>query len=173
MPTTHLLLDAARMEDAMDTARELNPVNASLYRNRDGQDEILPSVAPFLFTYPYTDAFCDFVLNNGWGKSWGLWVESEVDFETLCRHFRRFLMVQTEEGQELYFRFYDPRVLRIFLPTCDIDQLHEFFGPVTQFIMEDEDPAYCIIFSLWSNQLFIDQQDVAHIRYILSSETSC
>ncbi|KAA0989236.1 DUF4123 domain-containing protein [Dyadobacter aurulentus] len=169
MPT-HLLLDAARMEEAMYPARSLNPVHSSLYRAREGQDEILPSVAPFLFTYPYRDDFAEFVLENGWGNSWGLWVESEADFEELYKHFRRFLMVETEEGQELYFRFYDPRVLRIFLPTCDLAQLQEFFGPVNQFIMEDEDPAFCVILSLWNNSLFVDRQDAAHIRYILDSQ---
>ncbi|MCF2518577.1 DUF4123 domain-containing protein [Dyadobacter sp. CY351] len=171
MPT-HLLLDAARMEDAMDRAREHNPLHASLYRNREGQDEILPSVAPFLFTYPHTANFEEFVMTEGWGKSWGLWAESSANFEDLYKHFRRFLMVQTEEGQELYFRFYDPRVLRIFLPTCDQDQLEEFFGPVSQFIMEDEDPAFCILFSLWQGQLFVDRQDASLLKYILNDEVS-
>ena len=172
MSTIHLLLDAARMEDAMDQARALNPLHVSLYRNKEGNEEILPSVAPFLFTYPYNDEFSDLILTEGWGNSWGLWLESEAEFEELYKHFRRFLTVRTEEGQDLYFRFYDPRVLRIFLPTCDIDQLRAFFGPVTQFIMEDEDHAHCIIFSLWNDELFVDQQDAAHIRYILNSETS-
>ncbi|MCF0060627.1 DUF4123 domain-containing protein [Dyadobacter chenwenxiniae] len=171
MPT-HLLLDAARMEDAMDRARELNPLHASLYRNKEGQDEILPSVAPFLFTYPYTADFEEFVMGEGWGNSWGLWVESNAEFEELYKHFRRFLMVQTEDGQELYFRFYDPRVLRIFLPTCDQDQLAEFFGPVSQFVMEDEDPAFCILFSLWQAQLFVDRQDASLLKYILNDEVS-
>lgn len=164
---TSLLLDAARMEYAMDSARELNPLHKSLYRNKQGEDEILSSVAPFLFSYPHSTGFEDFIINQGWGNSWGIWVESEADFDTVYKHFRRFLMVQTEDGQELYFRFYDPRVLRIFLPTCDLDQLLDFFGPVESFVMEDEDPFLCIIFSLWQNQLFIDRQEASLIRHIL------
>jgi hypothetical protein len=133
-------------------------------------DDILPSVAPFIFTYPYRDDFAEFIVNDGWGNSWGLWVESNAEFEDFYKHFRRFLMVETEDGQELYFRFYDPRVLRIFLPTCDHEQLTEFFGPVNQFIMEDEDPAFCILFSLWQGQLFVDRQDASLVRYILNDD---
>ncbi|HRO43103.1 MAG TPA: DUF4123 domain-containing protein, partial [Flavipsychrobacter sp.] len=62
----------------------------------------------------------------------------------LHKHFRKFLLVKTEDEQELYFRFYDPRVLRIFLPTCDQGQIREFFGAVDYFLMEDEDPEFAI-----------------------------
>jgi hypothetical protein len=62
-------------------------------------------------------------------------------------------MVQTEDKEELYFRFYDPRVLRIFLPTCDEDQLNEFFGPVDYFVCEDEDPAFALAFTLKDGEL--------------------
>ncbi|MCE7070777.1 DUF4123 domain-containing protein [Dyadobacter sp. CY327] len=160
------------MENSMDRARELNPFHTSLYPGKGAQDETLLSVAPFLFKYPYTADFEEFLLSDGWGHSWGLWVQSNTEFEELYQHFMRFLIVQTEEGQELYFRFYDPRVLRIFLPTCDQDQLAEFFGPVSQFIMEDEDPAFCVLFSLWQGQLFVDRQDASLLKYILNDEVS-
>jgi hypothetical protein len=136
------------MNEAMDKAQELNAEHKSLYRAGKGADEVLPVVAPFLFTYPQSQEFADFVLQEGWGDSWGIWVDSYADFESLWKHFRKFLTVMTEDSQQFYFRFYDPRVLRIFLPTCDVYQLKDFFGPVDQYIMEDEDPAQAIIFSL-------------------------
>jgi hypothetical protein len=34
------------------------------------------------------------------------------------------------------FRFYDPRVLSVFLPTCLPEQITEMFGPVTHFFVE-------------------------------------
>jgi len=169
MLKTHLILDAARMEKMIDLAKEINPFNTSLYRNKQDQDQIQPSVAPFLFDYPNCVDFEDLVIGKGWGNAWGIWVLSEADFESLYRHFRRFLVVQTQDGQELYFRFYDPRVLRVFLPTCDTDQLLDFFGPVETFVMEDEDPSQCIIFSLWQDQLFTDRLQVSLIRHIVGS----
>jgi hypothetical protein len=41
----------------------------------------------------------------------------------------------------LVFRFYDPRVLSIFLPTCLPEQITEMFGPVTRFFAEAHDGA--------------------------------
>jgi hypothetical protein len=56
----------------------------------------------------------------------------------LYKHLRKFLIVQSEEGKEMYFRYYDPRVLRVFLPTCEPAQLKEFFGPIEAFLAENE-----------------------------------
>jgi hypothetical protein len=55
------------------------------------------------------------------------------------------LLVERErDGKLLYFRFYDPRVLRRFLPTCDAEQLRQLFGPIDAFVMEGDDPHQCI-----------------------------
>ena len=56
-----------------------------------------------------------------------------------CRHFRRFLLVSDERGQSLVFRFYDPRVLRVYLPTCNREEAEFIFGPIARFVSEDED----------------------------------
>ena len=46
-------------------------------------------------------------------------------------------MVNSEEtGEEVYFRFYDPRVLRVFLPTCSVRQKAELFGEIRSFLLE-------------------------------------
>ena len=70
-------------------------------------------------------------------------------------------MVLTEDGKTLYFRFYDPRVLRMFLPTCAPEQLAEFFGPVESFYVEDEDPARALRFSLEAGALKTETVDLA------------
>jgi hypothetical protein len=57
--------------------------------------------------------------------------------EILHEHLRRIFVVKDESGQEFFFRFYDPRVLRTFLPTCSREQLLEFFGPVEEFLGAD------------------------------------
>ena len=43
----------------------------------------------------------------------------------------RQAMSQGPDDEALYFRFYDPRVLESFLPTCSEEQLDEFFGSLT------------------------------------------
>ena len=59
------------------------------------------------------------------------------------RHFRQFLRVRDEAGREFFFRFYDPRVLRVYLPTCNSEELRTFFGPVELFSMEGERRTRC------------------------------
>ena len=56
--------------------------------------------------------------------------------------------MKAEDGRELYFRFYDPRVLRIFLPTCNAAETATFFGPVGQFLVEAQDAETLLRFSL-------------------------
>ena len=138
------LLDAARMGFIMDTARQLNPVHDSLYRGRS--EEVLASIAPYLFQYESGSEF-DAWLQENYGDSWGVGVVSDASMDVLHKHFRKFLLVKTDDGKELYFRFYDPRVLRVFLPSCDAVQLAEFFGPIQQFSVEDPDHKRTLLFT--------------------------
>lgn len=139
---THILLDAARMGGDMDTAKELNKRHDSLYRG--GKEENLFAVAPYIFQFSSPTPFSDWLVEKGWGDSWGVFIKSPWPLQEMHKHFRRFLLVNTEDGQQLYFRYYDPRVLRTFLPTCDPQQLRDFFGPIDYFILEDENPEYAL-----------------------------
>ena len=66
-----------------------------------------------------------------WGKNAGVLLTSAADPEKVFRHLREIFVVKDEAGQEYFFRFYDPRVLRAYLPTCTPEQAAEFFGPVS------------------------------------------
>jgi hypothetical protein len=46
-------------------------------------------------------------------------------------------MVESEGMRErMYFRFYDPRVLHVFLPTCTPAQKREFLGLISGIFHE-------------------------------------
>lgn len=64
---------------------------------------------------------------------WGIVFTSAKDMDALAKHFRRSIIVRDTRGRRLLFRFYDPRVLRAFLPTCKPKELAEFYGPVDEF----------------------------------------
>jgi hypothetical protein len=49
--------------------------------------------------------------------------------------------VRSEDGKVLLFRFYDPRVLSVFLPICTPAQIEEMFGPVMRFFVETDGGA--------------------------------
>lgn len=147
----YIILDPAIIESAMATPMELNSAHLALYTG--GPDEEIAEVGPYIFTSEKDTPFEKWFINEGWGNSWGIMLKSEYPLVESCKHFQKFLIVKTEEGEYLDFRFNDPRVLRIFLPTCDENQLREFFGPIEQFICEDEDPGFALVFSFEKNTL--------------------
>lgn len=145
-----LLFDTASIADRQDEALVLGARHHSFYK---GDKEENRRASPYLFELKEGSPFAEWYFQNGWGQGWGVPLLSDATFEEVYRHFRRFLMVKTEAGERLYFRFYDPSVLRTFLPTCDAGQLKEFFGSVRHFICEDHDPKFASFFSLKDGRL--------------------
>ena len=68
-------------------------------------------------------------------------------------YFRKFLIVKIVVGKELYFRFYDPCILRIILPTCNKHQMKNIFGPIQKFSIENEKSEEAIEFTIENGQL--------------------
>lgn len=81
------------------------------------------------------------LLARGWGESWGVYLLSAASLGQLRKHLRRFLEVYRESGAKLFFRFFDPRVTRAYLPTCTREELDFVFGPISQLLVEGADPA--------------------------------
>lgn len=61
--------------------------------------------------------------------------------QELRDHLRKIFIVNDEEGNEYSFRYYDPRVLRTYLPTCTGEEAKEFFGPIQRILVEAEVPG--------------------------------
>jgi hypothetical protein len=106
----------------------------------------LQRTAPYLVKLDRDDRFTAYLLDNGWGGSWGVWLRTETSSQQLRKHLRGFLRVKDEAGRRLIFRYYDPRVLRIYFPTCRPSELETFFGPVTAYLAEGERPSEIIEF---------------------------
>jgi hypothetical protein len=139
------VLDAARESRIPGELRGRGAEFISLYRGEP--EEALAEVAPYLVQIALKSEFAKWLLADGWGKSWGIFVVSQSSLEDLRRHLRHFLLVRDPAGSELYFRFYDPRVLRVYLPTCTAPETKRFFGPVTTYVLETEDGQGVILFS--------------------------
>lgn len=74
-------------------------------------------------------------------------------------------MVQLEnDGRKVYFRYYDPNILRIFLPTCDPEQSAVFFGPVRAFTAEDPEQGQTLLFTRRNDQLVTKQVAVTSVH---------
>ncbi len=134
------LVDAARSPSVLQTLRVHGELFYSLYDGPDG--EALDEVAPYLVQLHARSPLLEVLVREHWGESWGVFLWALTDLKTLRRHLRRSLMVQDAQGKDMYFRFYDPRVLRVFLPTCTPAELAEFFGPINAFLIESAEPAH-------------------------------
>jgi hypothetical protein len=145
------ILDAAREEIIFSKLTTMEPENVCLYRGEKALD--LAEVAPYLVHLKPNDPFTNWVLSSGWGKSWGIFFESDASLKQLKRHFRQFIIVYDETGTPLYFRYYDPRVFRVYLPTCNDEELDLIFGPVIRFFSEGEDGLSLIEYQLVGGEL--------------------
>lgn len=97
----------------------------------------LEMVAPHLVELFPTSRLTASWIDEGWGQAWGVFLKIE-DPSNLRHHLRKFLKVRSEDGQRLLFRYYDPRVLRAYLPTCLKDELVQVFGPINNYLTEGE-----------------------------------
>src|ERR1700674_3223295 len=57
--------------------------------------------------------------DHGWDQSWGIYCRSQLQLADVRRHLRQFLQAQLPDGEVVLFRFYDPRVWRTYLTTCE------------------------------------------------------
>ena len=157
------ILDAAREPLVLARVLHCEEQYESLYEGVRGQR--LAASAPYLVALPPASAFLETVVREGWGKSWGIFLTCPSPFQEVRKHLRRFLMVKPEGGAECYFRFYDPRVLRVFLPTCGPEELAHFFGPIRGIVMEGEGADELLRFEVGDRRL---KREVAR----LAPETS-
>jgi hypothetical protein len=131
------VLDAAREDRLPAFLQAYGVEHFPLYEGESGDQ--LKDVAPYVALLPKTSQLLPLLMKEGWGKSWGVYFNAIDSLADIRKHLRRLLTVQNEDGTALYFRFYDPRVLRVFLPTCTPKESAEFFGPISRFVLEGED----------------------------------
>jgi hypothetical protein len=113
----------------------------------------LERAAPYIVQLDRDDRMARFIMENGWGKSWGVFARTDVGLKSLRKHLRTLLRVKDERGNRLVFRYYDPRVLRIYLPTCTASELMTVFGPVQSFVMEADDSLRAVEMKLKGREL--------------------
>jgi hypothetical protein len=147
----YALLDAARDARIHSRLVEDKAKALSLFRGEKARE--LAEVAPYLFALDRDGPLIDWLLEYGWGNSWGIVVESAFSLSELRRHFQSLIMIYDEKARPLYFRYYDPRVLRVYLPTCNETELSSVFGPVSSYYLEGEESNVLLHYSLSDRRL--------------------
>ena len=132
----YAVVDAARSPAVLSELISHGELYYSLYDGPEGEE--LADVAPYLVSLPPQSALLAALLRDHWGDSRLMLLFANADFKAVRRQLRRFLMVEDEASKQMYFRFYDPRVLRTFLPTCTPAECADFFGPISWFVTETD-----------------------------------
>ena len=153
-PASHpvyAVLDGARDGRICDKIEHSNVDHCCLLSGRLHPE--LQKAAPYLVKLPYDHQLATLFINQGWDHHWGIFLEAATTLDALRFHLRQFLRVKDEQGRRLFFRFYDPRVLRVYLPTCTLGELLAFYGPITRFVMPGEDAAALMEFAFDGREL--------------------
>lgn len=133
-PRAFALVDAARDRKIHPALLRADCEWLCLYRGDAAVS--MAEAAPYLVELdPHAD-FTGWLLQH---TRWCVFAHASVPLERLLAHFRRMTMAQLPDGRMVHFRFYDPRVLRVYLAHCTPSQLEMTFGPVEQYLLESED----------------------------------
>jgi hypothetical protein len=130
----YALLDAARDPEVLRLIRGAGEPYWSLFPGEAGAR--MADSAPYLVRLPEGSPFLPALIRRGWGKSWGVYLVSQKPVERLVPALQFLLLVQDEAGGAMYFRYYDPRILRAFLPVATPRQADLFFAAVSAFLIE-------------------------------------
>jgi hypothetical protein len=140
----YALLDAARDSRIYHTLRRSSVDSCCLYSGT--LPRAIEEVAPYLVALARDSDFTRQLFDLTWGNSAAIFLTSSAFLQDLRRHLRRLLTVEDEDGRKLIFRFYDPRVLRVYLPTCNEEELRLVFGPVDRYVVEGSSPGILVAF---------------------------
>jgi Domain of unknown function (DUF4123) len=131
----YAIVDAAQDSKAIlqllkHTAPKLNVAN--LFEGERGAE--LAPAAPHLIEFTHAGhPLLTRLVNQGWQNNWALYFK-----------LRGNLPIKDKDGVGL-FRFYDPRVFNLYIPSFDAQQLREFFGAISDFWIPDSNGNHDLI----------------------------
>ncbi|HPU54356.1 MAG TPA: DUF4123 domain-containing protein [Burkholderiaceae bacterium] len=149
-PAIWALLDGARDPGIFPAVRDSGLDHSCLFAG-----ELSPqwqAVAPYLVQLSPRKPATALLLEQAWGNSWGVLMRVPNPLR-LRLHLKTFLRAQLPDGKRVMFRYYDPRVLRGYLPLCNSNELRTLLGPIEHFLMESDGGDELIEFGQHEGQL--------------------
>lgn len=118
----------------------------------------LVKVSPHVVELAPSDPLSKMWRSQGWGKNWGILIVSAENLGYVRRRLRHFTQAKLPSGEgPVLFRFWDPRVFRIYMPLVEPDQLAPWFHGIERYIVESEDGTGSLRYSLSSGKLSVQQ----------------
>ena len=127
----YAVIDGAACPDLRFKLYDWEPNSACLWSGALEPD--LEEVAPYLVLLDRESTFTHWLVSHGWNNNWNIFVNSTLDFKAFKKQIRKFLRVKSPERKNMVFRFYDPRVLDVFLENIETTQKEMFFQGINNF----------------------------------------
>ena len=116
------------------------------------------AVSPYLVELSPHDPLSRAWRGSGWGRNWGLLVSSRSPLMAVRRRLRHFTQARLPDGSgPVLFRFWDPRVFRVYFPQVDGPGLADWFKDISHFTVESEDGARSLRYSLGGGRLVLEE----------------
>lgn len=131
----YFLIDSAQHEGSYKWLQKWNIPYLSLFEGQ--REESLVEIAPLLIPLDGLDPTTLERLAN-WATDLGLkspcfsWMESSLPADQLSAHLRNFHNVGVSDGQKMMLRWYDTRILPVWLACLEDKQLEQFTGSIFQ-----------------------------------------
>lgn len=139
------IVDSARNEEVFRYLITGNVIYKSLFEGT--MDVQSFGVSGFLVECKKESSLFQWMTTEVWGNSCCIFFTSKSSFDELFIHFQQFNRVYLEDDEVVLFRYYDPRVLRVYLPSCNHNEIDAFFGDVNNFFAESENPEKINMFT--------------------------
>lgn len=86
-----------------------------------------------------TPGILEWILNSLSTERWGVFVASNLDLQTLARHYQKFVITRGPDGNPYFLRFHDASVLEVLLQTWEAKEKAVFCSPALAFGLPDLD----------------------------------
>ena len=123
----YVVLDPAGSSAILAGVLKLGPLRARCLFEGNAQREQW-SVAPYLLELD--PDVIRWLAGEIWQEPWGIVVSTQAPMDDVYEHLGSLLFVEDEAGNPLFFRYYDPRVLKPFVEICTDQELRELMGPL-------------------------------------------
>jgi hypothetical protein len=151
------VLDCAADPALYDHVARLEPDGAAcLFEGRLHPE--LRRVSPHVVELAPQDPLSKAWRATGWGRSWGLLIASRAGLPAVRRRLRHFTQARLPDGTgPVLFRFWDPRVFRVYLPLVEAGEIGQWFKDIDRYIVEDDSGEGSLRFELAGGRLQVDK----------------
>lgn len=135
----YAVVDGASVPALLAKLEEYEPKHSCLFRGELPFD--LAEAAPYLIKLEEDNEFTYWLLSESAKEPCCIYAQTTVidDFIALRKHFRSFLRVEAPDKKKLLFRYYDPRVFKTYLPTCNHKENKVMFKHIDSYLLLNDD----------------------------------